>query len=499
MNLQTLPDGQLTQRFKLAREAAEKLGHADRFAKTPLAVTFSPEWNYQLPDPFTPQHSQHPHQRAGAAAGHLHPPGQLRHRLRRPGEEHARSQLHPARRAARRRSPAAAHRQHHRAVERRLQGGVRSDRSRPPGPRLGDAPTRVLVAAGSLGSTELLLRCRDEHRTLPGLSRLLGRNWSANANLLSTAVYSRRRPRPADARPEHLERDRLHRRQPGRRALRDRRRRLPEPDSELAARVPRRRRARPGSGAALLQQIEEHVRADPNLRNVMVWLGAGMDAGDGQLSLKRRLFAPWVRDLDLQWTPQNSKGVIEAILDVHRKMTAATGGPAARGTAREYLQQHGDAASARRVPDGRQRRTTASSIIWGRCSATRGCTSSTARLRRRRRGGTRRTRSRRWPSASRRTSAKRFGVLGSGAGFEVPVLGSRFGGVVQKLRVIGAVGAPLLCGLLAVSCAEAPRELGAGPIAEQGGSQGAARSSARNIRCRTKRRTSRRSRISSPA
>ena len=76
----------------------------------------------------------------------------------------------------------------------------------------------------------------------------------------------------------------------------------------------------------LLQQIEEHVRADPNLRNVMVWLGAGMDAGDGRLSLKRRLFAPWVRDLDLQWTPQNSKGVIEAIADVHRKMTAATGG-----------------------------------------------------------------------------------------------------------------------------------------------------------------------------
>ena len=36
--------------------------------------------------------------------------------------------------------------------------------------------------------------------------------------------------------------------------------------------------------------------------------------------------APWVRDLDLQWTPQNSRGVFEAILDVHRKMTSATGG-----------------------------------------------------------------------------------------------------------------------------------------------------------------------------
>ena len=40
--VQTLPDGQLTQRFKLAREAAEKLGHADRFAKRCLPCVPSP-------------------------------------------------------------------------------------------------------------------------------------------------------------------------------------------------------------------------------------------------------------------------------------------------------------------------------------------------------------------------------------------------------------------------------------------------------------------------
>jgi cholesterol oxidase len=32
LNLQTLPDGQLTERLKLTREAAEKLGHRERFA-----------------------------------------------------------------------------------------------------------------------------------------------------------------------------------------------------------------------------------------------------------------------------------------------------------------------------------------------------------------------------------------------------------------------------------------------------------------------------------
>src|SRR5262249_18126704 len=48
---------------------------------------------------------------------------------------------------------------------------------------------RVVLAAGSLGSTELLLRCRDEYRTLPGVSARLGEGWSANANVLTPDHY----------------------------------------------------------------------------------------------------------------------------------------------------------------------------------------------------------------------------------------------------------------------------------------------------------------------
>jgi cholesterol oxidase len=59
---------------------------------------------------------------------------------------------------------------------------------------------------------------------------------------------------------------------------------------------------------------------------MMVWLGAGVDGADGQLTLKRRLLAPWTRTLDLRWTPDRSQAVVEAILAVHRKMTEATGG-----------------------------------------------------------------------------------------------------------------------------------------------------------------------------
>ena len=43
---------------------------------------------------------------------------------------------------------------------------------------------RVVVAAGTLGSNELLLRCRDLHRTLPKLSPALGRGFSGNGDVL---------------------------------------------------------------------------------------------------------------------------------------------------------------------------------------------------------------------------------------------------------------------------------------------------------------------------
>lgn len=42
----------------------------------------------------------------------------------------------------------------------------------------------VIVAAGTLGSNQILLRCRDVHRTLPQLSPLLGHRFSGNGDFL---------------------------------------------------------------------------------------------------------------------------------------------------------------------------------------------------------------------------------------------------------------------------------------------------------------------------
>lgn len=57
----------------------------------------------------------------------------------------------------------------------------------------GDAPTerrtitadRVFLCAGALGSTEILLRSRDQHATLPKLPSKVGHGYSANGDFLA--------------------------------------------------------------------------------------------------------------------------------------------------------------------------------------------------------------------------------------------------------------------------------------------------------------------------
>ena len=47
----------------------------------------------------------------------------------------------------------------------------------------------VILAAGSIGSTKILLRSRDGFRTLKKLPRSLGKGWSPNGDFLTLAQY----------------------------------------------------------------------------------------------------------------------------------------------------------------------------------------------------------------------------------------------------------------------------------------------------------------------
>jgi len=55
---------------------------------------------------------------------------------------------------------------------------------------------RVVVSAGTLGSNELLLRCRDKYGTLPRLSQRLGQRFSGNGDFLSFVVNGKKRADP---------------------------------------------------------------------------------------------------------------------------------------------------------------------------------------------------------------------------------------------------------------------------------------------------------------
>jgi cholesterol oxidase len=50
---------------------------------------------------------------------------------------------------------------------------------------------RVVVSCGAIGSTELLMRCRDVHGTLPHVPPTLGRRFSGNGDFLSFAIAGR--------------------------------------------------------------------------------------------------------------------------------------------------------------------------------------------------------------------------------------------------------------------------------------------------------------------
>ena len=176
-----------------------------------------------------------------------------------------------------------------------------------------------------MGSTELLLRCRDEFKTLPNLSAALGRNWSANANVLSMATYKDASRVQQTIGPtisgvlDFMD------------GSSDSQRFVVEddgfPNALLNAfRACRDRGVAMDVGRSVLMQIEQHLRGDEKARNLMVWLGAGMDAADGRLSLKKPGLAKKPRALDLRWRPEQSRSVVESILAVHKSMTAATDG-----------------------------------------------------------------------------------------------------------------------------------------------------------------------------
>jgi cholesterol oxidase len=156
------------------------------------------------------------------------------------------------------------------------------------------------------------------------VSRTLGGQWSANANVLSMALYADARRVEQTTGPtisslvDFMD------------GAIDGQRFVIEDDgfpnvllNSLQACVSGG--ARTDFGRAFLRHVEDHVRREGLIRHLMVWLGAGTDAADGVLSLKRSAGRKRTA-LSLRWDAERSRPVVETILTLHRKMTEATAG-----------------------------------------------------------------------------------------------------------------------------------------------------------------------------
>ena len=324
LKVRPIPSGQYTARYRLLKEAAEKLGYGDRVTSVPLALTFDEDWNYDLDEPLGHHHSKKFVNAQGQQQGTCVHLGNCdigcdvdaKNTLDRnyiPLAESHGAEVRPLH-LVRRIEPDNGG---YRVVFDRIEGGRLIPGS--------DRAAKVILAAGSIGTTELLLRCRDEYRTLPNVSRRPGKGWSPNANFLTPDYYSDGDRVMQGIGPTisaglefmdgSINGERFY-----------------IEDDGVPNFIYNALRARVASpffrplAWLLRRQLSRGLTEGNPIRNMMIWLGEGIDAGDGELRMGRRLLAPWKKDITLKWQVAKSRGVTDAIVEMHRRLSEAAGG-----------------------------------------------------------------------------------------------------------------------------------------------------------------------------
>jgi cholesterol oxidase len=311
-----VPQNQWPERTRLLKQAAERAGDADRFQPLDLAVTFDKDWDPNLPDAYSPERSKtfkNVHGKEQGTCVHL---GNCDIGC----EVGARNTL-DLNYLARAESLGSEVRPLHlvHAIEPVADGyRVRFDRIEDGRLVPGDAAGRIVIlAAGSLGSTELLLRCRDQHGTLPRLSGFLGRNWSSNGDFLTPAIHPFRPVSPTRGPTITAAVNYLDGRRGGQRFF------IEDGGFPDLARNWLARIAQEGSEQPLVQELIKTLRftltTSDAARHLMPWFAQGRDAANGTLSLRAgRLF--------LDWDIRESEAVIDAIVETHKEFALSTGG-----------------------------------------------------------------------------------------------------------------------------------------------------------------------------
>ena len=195
LDVQKVPANQWPERTRIMKEAAEKNQYGDRFRQLDLAVRFDPAWHYDLPEPHAETHAKMSLNAHGQEQGTCVHLGECDIGCRVKARNTLDLNYIPL---------AERHHADVRALHlvRNIVPGAGSytvhyDRIAGGGLTAGSVTGRIVIlAAGSLGSTELLLQCRDVHRSLPNISAFLGRNWSSNGDFLTPALHPMREVKP---------------------------------------------------------------------------------------------------------------------------------------------------------------------------------------------------------------------------------------------------------------------------------------------------------------
>jgi cholesterol oxidase len=332
-----LPDNQLSPHFKLFRQAADNANYTNRFFKPPLAISFSSTFSYDKPDPFSDKNSVPFVNKQGVTQGTCVHCGNCDIGC----QVHAKNTLDLNYIPLAKQNGAEVWPLHVAQKIEPFEEGYKvyfdrlENQTRIPG---NVTAKTVVVSAGTLNTNELLLRCRDEYKTLPKLSSALGNGFSANGDFISasfdhpTMVDPTRGPvitAALDFFKEPKNGQRFFIEDGG----------TPDWGADLLRSwLESARKLSAGKFRNEIKLLEARCNSHAAFAHDMLWFAVGMDAANGVFSLGRKWYWPCSRELKLTWDPTGrTKDLADTEDDVHEELARKTGGTPIRPPAWAYL------------------------------------------------------------------------------------------------------------------------------------------------------------------
>ena len=316
MNVQRVPENQVPERYHLMKRAAEANAWGDRFLRMELCVEFNENYDLKNWDPnddafaYSVMHKNQHGVEQGTCVhcgncdiGCKYKAKSTLDKNYIPVAEMAGAEFRPLHVARRIESKGGEYTVYFdRIVDGKLVPGKESAKN-------------VIIACGSLGSTEMLLRNRDEYKTLPNVSQFLGHNWTSNGDFLTPAMY----PKGQEPYPH---------RGPTITSAIDfgdggfRGQKFWVQDGGYPNLLVNYLQGVDRASAKAIAKALENVFDD----NVMPWFAQGVDKGNARLYLGRKWYWPFKKHLEMDWDVQSNAPLFNAISEMHHALSDATGG-----------------------------------------------------------------------------------------------------------------------------------------------------------------------------